>query len=194
MTRFLNDQVYGDLPYTNGAVFHGPKSLLISTNLTGPTRDAAGDISMHQAASLTGTMILPLDKLMRKITALDTNLNNDGTTSPLGLAPVAKGINLTDITIHYLISVANLTSQNIRVDRCKYVNGVANAVTSILAAGTNGLATTFAATPYTTKIPITDAMDVTDNDCVVVELVVVTPASSTYQFSGITAHYSYNWN
>ena len=193
MTRFLNDNVLGDTPYTNGAIFCSPVDGAILTNSV-LTRNAAGDVSANTGATLAAVITMPVTGLLRKITSLLTGLNADGTNPVLGDAPIAKGIQITDITPHYLITGAALTLHTVRIDRIKFVNNVANNISAVLANAANGLATAAQANPYTTKIAVVDGMDVTDNDDVVVEFAATTQGGGAYRLYGFTLHVSYNYN
>ena len=198
MTRFAGDVLLMDNPITVGAFNVGPGDFAVLTNAT-LTRNAAGDISANQAASLTGTYVYHLTGQLRQINALlsttsTPQVDASGKNVGIGDAPVAKGVKITDLTLVHLVTGGALTSISVRLDRTVFVDNVANAVTPILAAGANGLATAARANPYVTKIAIADSFDVTDNDIVTLELSVVTPAAVTFRYYGCTVHCSYNLN
>lgn len=191
MTRFLGDNLADDVPNVEGALFISPIDGAILTNSV-LTRNAAGDLSANTGASLAAVISMPLTGLIRRIPALLIGLNNDGTNPVVGDLPVAKGIKITDITVHYQVTGAALTQNTIRMDRIKFVNNVANAITPVLANATNGLQTAIQANPYTTKVPIVDTFDTFDNDDLVLELAPTTQAAGAYRFYGCTIHFSFN--
>jgi hypothetical protein len=106
-----------------------------------------------------------------------------------------KGIQFKGLEVRYQISTANLTSQTVGLTRTIFQNATALAVTNILTAAANGLATTFAATPYVTPVAIASpAYQTADLSEFILEMSVVTPASSTYKFYGVTLYVTFNYN
>ena len=199
MSRFIGDNLNTDVGRPSGALFIAPQDFSVLTNAV-ITRNAVGDVSANTGSILTATLTYAISpQYLRRVLALEGGLAADGTNLVTGDASIAKGIKITDITMHYQISGVNLTSQIIRMDRIFFVDNVANSVVPVLANAANGLATAFRANPYTTKIPIVDPVHpsgyaISDNSSIYLELAVVTPAASTYRFYGCTLHVTFNNN
>lgn len=200
MTTFLNDTVLMDNGITIGG-FRVPLDAALLSNVT-QTRNAAGDVSLNIAAGAAGTMTFDISNVLKQINSLLSTVSNpavdsQGNTIPLGSAPVAKGFQITDFTLAYSIQGGALTSQNFRVDRNVFANGVANVITSILANGANGLttaATASATTCAVVKIPVVTTYDITDNDAIFAELVTITPGGVTYRLYEMFIHGTFNYN
>lgn len=197
MTRFLGDALVDDIGWVEGALFIAPSDFSVLANSV-VTRNAASDVSANTGASLAAVITICLNAgFMRRAKNLIAGLNADGTNPILGDAVIAKGIKITDISLHYLITGAALTVHTIRIDRIKFVNNVANAISAVLAVGANGLATAIQANPYTTKVPIVDPQDTSgydnsDNSSLYVEIAATTQVAGAYRFYGMTVHYTCN--
>jgi len=110
-----------------------------------------------------------------------------------------KGIKFKSYDVAYLISTLALTSQTTTVVQTVFANNVANASTVLLASAANGLQTAVQANPYVTNVaispaPAVDGYFITPDQEVGVELVVVTPATSTYILYGIDLIFDFNYN
>lgn len=197
MTRWLGDSISDDVGNTGGAIFIAPQDFAVLTN-GAVTRNAVGDVSINQASSLTGTYTFCLTAgFLRRIFGLEAGLAADGTNAVVGDAPIRKGIKITDVTVHYQVGTLALTSISVRIDRIKFVNNVANAISVVLANAANGLQIALQANPYSTKINIVDPIDLTgydvaDNSGLYIEFSVVTPATSTFRLYGFTVHNTFN--
>jgi|SRR5665213_3209835 len=213
-----------DLAFPDGVIFLGVNDIFpnVLANATA-TRNAAGDYSINQGSSLTVIYGANLaGALLRRFgfgediqsqfggsgisgsaqeqfyrPGLPEALNNTGQQLVPRSALKTKGFKLLSLDVIYQIGTANLTSQSLRVDSTKFVNATALATTNLLAAATNGLSSTFAATPYVTTVPILTANQVyiigTDTECWI-ELTVVTPATSTYRLYGFDCNVAFNYN
>lgn len=198
MTRFMGDNLADDTPNPEGAFFIPASDFSVISNAT-LVRNAAGDVSVNVAANNAAVITLPLNNgQMRRIKALMTGLNADGTNPISGDAVVNKGIKIVDVTVHYQIGTNPLGLHTIRIDRMAFANNVANAITAILANAANGLATAAQANPYSTKIVVADPLagaagyDNADNSGTYIEIAATTPAGGTYRFYGITVHCAFN--
>ena len=111
-------------------------------------------------------------------------------------APRPKGINISDVVLHYAVGVNNLTSITAGLSQTLFVNGVAPAVTDILAPAANGLVVTAAALPYSTRLAVNSGWLTTDQAEYILEVEAVTPstASSAFYLSGASVHGTYNFN
>jgi hypothetical protein len=201
MTRLINDTLLMDNPITCGGMRIELFNAILSNAAV--VRNAAADISINVAASQNALMTFDLGgTVIKYINSLLTTTSNppvaaDGTLLGTGEAPIAKGFKITDITVAYSIQGAGLTSQSLRFDRNVYANGVANAITNILANGANGLttaATASATTCAVVKVPVNTTFDILDNDALIAELNVVTPAAVTYRLYEMFIHGSFNYN
>lgn len=107
---------------------------------------------------------------------------------------IAKGLQVTDITLIYLVTGAALTLHTIRVDKATFVNNIAVAVTAILANAANGLQTPTQANPYVTKVALVTPFNVTDNSELIVEIAATTQGGGAYRLYGAIFHCNYNLN
>lgn len=108
---------------------------------------------------------------------------------------IAKGFQLTDVTLEYLITGAALTLHTIRVDKVVYANNVALAITSVLANAANGLATATQANPYLTKVATPNGVfNTTDNSDIFVEIAATTQVAGAYRLYRAFLHGNYNLN
>jgi hypothetical protein len=110
---------------------------------------------------------------------------------------VLKGVKIKSFKISYQIGAVNLIAHTCRVDKTVYANGVANAVTSVLASGANGLATAFSATPYNTAVALAageQIFRVTDLSFLTLEIGVQTNAGGTFRLQNIEVLYEFNFN
>jgi len=186
------------------------------------TRNAAGDWSINQLATKTNIYAVSTSRLICR-TGLGPDLQEmfgtaAGVAGPSSVAntwaPSAKdgrppftgatqlvpqttftpkGLNLVSIAFVYRILTANLTAHTCRVDKVVYANGVAIAITSVLASGANGLATAFTANPYVTVVTIAPGFLITSNSEIIVEQSVQT-ATGTFQWEAMMLRFQYNYN
>jgi hypothetical protein len=189
MTRLLSDTMQCDNPPSVGlgVVFLGVEFFNPLVNATS-TRNAASDYSVNVAASNAAIVGIQVTSgMIRKLLGLSDPI--------LGDAAVPKGLKITNMDLHYQITTNPLTIHTVRVDRMVFANNVANAITSILANGANGLQTAAQANPYTTRVALTTpAFEVTDDAVVNIEVAATTPAGGTYRLYGMTLHVDYNYN
>lgn len=198
-TRFMGEGIVDDVGNPDGAIFLAPQQFLPLSNSV-LTRNAAGDYSLNTGATLAAVISAALNEgVMRRIPGLLGNLAADGTNVVVGDPVVPRGIKITDITIHYLITGAALTVHTVRMDRVKFVNNIANAISVVLANAANGLQTATQANPYTTKVPVVDPQssagyDTSDNSGLLIEINATTQGGGAYRFYGVTLHYTYNYD
>lgn len=109
--------------------------------------------------------------------------------------PMPKGIRIDSIDVIYAVGAVNLTSMTIGINKAVFVDGVAPAVTALLAQAQNGLSLAFQAQPHVINVPVAGATFTTDKDALVsVEVDLTTPVGGTAKFYGIVVHCSYNFN
>lgn len=203
-----------DSPMTDMKFKLGVMDIFIQAGGGTITRNAAGDISINQAAGQAGVFVIPVNSILERIGMADyLQEQYGGTVGPAGVPGVPpftgvtqlvppttftpKGIKITDVTVVELITGQPLTAHTIRVDKVAYVNNVANAISAILAVGANGLPTAVQANPYVTKVPITPAniaFNTTDNSELVIEIASTTQAGGTYRLYGVFLHGQFNFN
>lgn len=108
-----------------------------------------------------------------------------------------KGIKIMGFNVAYFVKTVNLTALTCRVDKTVYADGVAVAVTAVLASAANGLISTFAATPKVKAVTLAAAQQiyrVTDLSALTFELGVQTPVGGTFELERIEVLYHYNFN
>lgn len=109
----------------------------------------------------------------------------------------AKGIKPISLKVVYFISGAALTLHTVRVDKTVFANNVANAITSIIPNGANGLATATQANPYVTTVPFSAAQQIyqiTDLSELWVEIAATTQVGGSYRLYGVELTTEYNFN
>lgn len=110
-------------------------------------------------------------------------------------APRPKGILIRGFEVVYQVGTAALTSISLGLSQTTYKNATALSITDILAAGTNGLATANAATPYVIPVALVTpaylTSDLTEYD---LEIIAVTPSTSTFNLYGAFVYVTYNYN
>lgn len=166
------------------------------------TRNAANDISINQAASLTSTIGFFLGEYFKEVTALlgvasVPPLNNSGQYADnSGDSPLPKGSMVTALQLAYSVQTANLTSFNVTMVNNVMVNGVANAATTLLNNATVAPLTTTASATTCNVVSIaipTPAFDVALASQPSMELTVVTPATSTFRLYSVGLVVTYNY-
>jgi hypothetical protein len=201
--------------FTDGIVIVGPEDIMISANGV-RTRNAAGDWSINQAASLTGNYAINIGQLLQRTGLPDKFLEQFGGTGPSADAqpqgiygqnysgnPVVprtlnwkKGAKLTGIKAVYQIAGAALTTHTVRVDEVVYANNAALGITAKLANAANGLATAIQANPYATAVTgfVSPGYEVTDLQELIADFTVVTQAAGTYRLYRVELQFEFNFN
>jgi hypothetical protein len=104
--------------------------------------------------------------------------------TPPTLMP-AKGTRIWAITVVYKITTVALTTHTINLYRTTYANNAANSIVTV-PISSNALSTAVQANPYVTVVsvttPVFETLALTDT---LVEILVTTGTTSTYQFYGI---------
>ena len=213
-----------DLGFTDGDLFLGPGDIMALAATDAPiVRNAAGDISFNQPASKTVIYTVNLtNALLRRegfFEDLQEAFGGAGISGSAGfqgrpdtipamgagqqLTPRAamklKGFKLTSIDVVYMITVAALTSQSIRVDQTNFIAGALVAPTAVLAPAANGLAIAFTGTALAqiTNVALPAAQQIyrISNDSQLwIDLTVVTPVGSLFRLYGFDCNIEYNYN
>lgn len=188
-------------------------------------RDGLGLINVTAAASQTVTMQFIPDKILRfgmqddeqqafgsasgtgqqglptPPNTFATNLQQSGrppfTIAQNQVVPTnrPKGIGVLSVTPIYTVSTLALTSVSIGVTKTVFANGVAPAVTALLAAGANGQPTATSAHPNAVASALTTTSLITDvNAELIAELTLVLPATSTAVIYGLVWNVQFNYN
>jgi len=210
-----------DLGFTDGRVFLGIGDLVNNANGV-LTRNAAGDWSFNQAASLAGIYAANLTNALVRRTGFGEDLQEQfgGTGIPASAQPQVyrpdvipamntgqqlqprtalklKGLKLLSIDVVYLITGAALTLHTIRVDQSNFVNNVALAPSVVLANAANGLATAIQANPYVTNVALGAAQQIYRNSVdsgLWVEIAATTQAAGAYRLYGFDCLCEFNYN
>jgi hypothetical protein len=210
-----------DLGFNDVALFCGPGDLIVNGANGVLTRNAAGDWSYNQAASLTAIYAVNVSGMLQRRVGFFEDLQEQfggagiaGSAGPQGrpdtfgsmntaqqitprTAFKLKGYKMFGFDVIYQISTANLTSQSLRVDQSVFVGGAVMAPTSVLAAGTNGLAVAFSANQYVTNVVLPIAQQIyriAEDGELWIELTVVTPVTSTFKLYGFDLDLEINYN
>ena len=106
-----------------------------------------------------------------------------------------KGILIRGMEVRYEVGTADLTSITIGLSQTLFENATALAITDILAPAQNGLVLTHATTPYVVPIALASPVYLT-NDLFEysLEIIPVTPSTSTFNLYGVTLYVTYNFN
>lgn len=211
-----------DLGFTDGYI-HIPAPDFISTGAAATlTKNAVGDISWNVGAALAAIFDVNVSdgQLFRTGFGEDLQEQFGGTGIPASAQPQfyrpdvignmntaqqlqprtalkVKGIKPISLKVIYLITGAALTLHTIRVDKTIYVNNVANAITSMIANGANGLATAVQANPYVTTVPfpaVQQVYQVSDLEAMWVEIAATTQAAGAYRLYGVELTIEFNFN
>jgi hypothetical protein len=211
-----------DLGFTD-AYFFIPAPDFISTGAAATlTKNAVGDISWNVAASLAAVFDVHVTdgQLTRTGFGEDLQENFGGTGIPASAQPQfyrpdvigamntaqqlqprtalkVKGFKPLSLKVVYLITGAALTLHTIRVDKTIYANNVANAITSVIANGANGLATATQANPYVTAIAFPAAQQVyniSDLSQLWIEIASTTQIAGAYRLYGVEFTVEFNYN
>lgn len=210
-----------DLGFTDARVFLGLGDLVNSANGV-LTRNAAGDWSYNQAASLAGIYAANLTNALIRRTGFGEDLQEQfgGTGIPASAQPQVyrpdvipsmntgqqlqprtalklKGLKLLSMDVVYLITGAALTLHTIRVDQSNFANNVALAPSVVLANAANGLATAVQANPYVTNVPLGAAQQIYRNSVdseLWIEVAATTQAAGAYRLYGFDCLCEFNYN
>ena len=206
-----------DLGFPDGIISFGFNEFLSIGGAAGTvTQNAVGDNSLNFGASASAKLDLMFNKDLILRTGFGEDLQQQfggtgiaGSAGPQGRPPFAgssqltpraafktKGIKYASLALKYAITGAALTAHTCRVDRVVFANNVANAVTSILASGANGLATATQANPYVTEIPLPGftGYSITDLADKWLEVVATTQGGGAYRFYGARLKVEFNYN
>ena len=109
--------------------------------------------------------------------------------------PIPKGLQINWVDIIYQVLGVALTSATFGLTNTQFINGVAPAVSNLIALAANGLTTAVAAQPTRTRILVpTPAFTILDGSELIANLNFVTPAGSTVKFYGAVLGVSFNEN
>jgi hypothetical protein len=149
------------------------------------TRGAKGIYYWAQAASETVEYVASLKTLLRNFTPAPVNYSYANPSGPLSL---------NSVTAQFLISTANLTSGSVGVSKSTFPatgTGTAPTVTDILAPAALpvAFATNLQATVLTPANPAILPLSTDELDA---EVIIVTPASSTFRLYGLLFDFMYN--
>lgn len=212
-----------DLGFTDGVILFGPRQFSsLGTDASVETRNAAGDISLNNGASESAINVLNLGDGQLFRTGFGEDLQEQfggsgiaasaafqgrpdtiaGMASLQQITPRTafkiKGMTLDSIAIVELITGAALTAHTCRVDKTAFANNVANAITSILASGANGLPTATQVNPYVTEIalptsnpPLYRISDLSEYN---LEIAATTQVGGAYRLYAVRVKVTFNFN
>jgi hypothetical protein len=213
-----------DLGFNDGIINYSPTDVINIASAGGPAtlvRNAAADIAINVPNSTTVTLSIPLFETIILRTGYGEDLQEQfggaglaGSAEPQGrpdtfgamsalqeLTPRSgfklKGLKTLSLAIKYKVLTNPATVLTCRVDEVNFVSGVANAVTSVIASGANGLTNVAAATPYVINVPFPASEQIYQIDDLTdlwFELAVQTPAGGTVQFYGVRMTCEFNYN
>lgn len=214
-----------DSALPDGQIFQNAPSATVSSGAVVYNRDGLGLINVTAVASQTVTMQFILKELLRYGMQDDeqqafgsasgtgqqglatppntfaTNLQQSGrppyTIAQNQVVPTnrPKGIGVLSVTPIYTVSTLALTSVSIGVTKTVFANGVAPAVTALLAAGANGQPVATSAQPNAVASALTTTSLITDvNAELIAELTLVLPATSTAKIYGLVWNVQFNYN
>ena len=111
---------------------------------------------------------------------------------PFAMTSPARGFRINTIDVVYEINIADLTTHTAVLSSVVHANSTAAAVTAITQTG--ALSILFAdADPLVTTLTVTTPTWITaDHTDVRLEIEVVAPATSTYDFHGVYVNFDYN--
>ncbi len=211
-----------DLGFTDARLFLGPGEVIPSSLTNGPiVRNAAADWSFNQIVSQTVQYGANVTQAVLRRLGFGEDLQEQfggsgiaGSAGPQGrpdtfgamsagqqlqprTALKLKGFKLLSFDVVYLINTAALTAHTCRVDQSVSVNNVANAITSVLATGANGLATATQTNPYVTNVALSAAQQIYRNVAdsqLWIEISAQTAATTAYRLYGIDCLIEFNFN
>lgn len=215
------------LPNTDAIAVFGPSDIDgLATADCVLTRTAVGDYNFTVNASKTVTFGLNLGKLLQRtgmnpflqqqfgtaagVAGPTSVANTSDPDASSGIPPftgatqltpftgkVLKGVKITGFKVCYDVAAVNLLALTCRVDKTVYADGVAVAVTAVLASAANGLVSTFAATPKVKTVnlaAVQQVFRVADLSALTFEMGVQTDAGGTFRLQKIEVLYEYNFN
>ena len=212
-----------DLGFNDARVFAGPGDVVAIGSTAAPvvTRNAAGDWSLTRTSAGAETLNIALNftqQIIRRTGFFEDIQEQFGGSGIFGSAeyqgrpdtlgamstgqPITprtafklKGFKLLSIDSIYRVTVANLTTNTIRVDQTLQVNNVAPAVTAVLAA--TGIPTLVQANPYVSNVALPAAQQIyriTPDQELWIEMTVAIPNTSKLDFYGFDCLVEYNFN
>jgi hypothetical protein len=203
-----------DLGYTDGILLFSAEDFLFS-GTTAIARNTAGDWSLNQGAGQAVTYGLNLLSAELVRTGFGEDLQQQfggagiaASAEPQGRPPFTgvaaitprtankvKGIKFNSVTMIEQITGNALTTHNLRIDQTIFANGVANAITSVVANGANGLPTGTQATNQLTTVAFpAPAYIITPLTELWLELAVTTQGGGAYRLYGVQANIEFNYN
>ena len=107
-----------------------------------------------------------------------------------------KGVKPLSLSVAYQVNTGGLTTLTCQLNQTIIKNGVALAITNLLASAANGLVNVASATPYVTVIPIPNAVyyQITPMTQLWFEINAVEPASNSFQLYGVEMACEFNFN
>lgn len=211
-----------DLGFNDASLFLGVGDVVPNGANGVITRNAAGDWSLNQAASLTAIYgVNVTNAILRREGFFEDLQEQFGGAGIAGSAEYQgrpdtipsmstgqqltprttfklKGVKLNGFDVIYTVGTLALTSISLRVDQTNFLNNVAVAPTVVLAAGANGLAIAVPSTgPYVTNVQLPAAQQIyriSEDLQLWIDLTVVTPATSTFRLYGFDLDLEFNFN
>jgi hypothetical protein len=212
-----------DLGFTDGRIFCGPGDVVAIGSTAAPavTRNAVGDWSLTRTSAGAETLNIAvnvMNQVLRRtgffedlqeqfggagIPASAEYQGRPDTLASMALGqPITprtafklKGFKLLSIDAIYRVTVANLTTNTLRVDQALQANNVAPAVTAVLAA--TGIPTVVQANPYVTNVALPAAQQIyriTPDQELWAEMTVAIPNTSKLDFYGFDLLVEFNFN
>jgi hypothetical protein len=110
--------------------------------------------------------------------------------------PIPKGTQIDSVDIIYNIGAVNASTATIGLTKTVFADGVAPAVTNLIALGSNGMPVAFQANPHVFNVAVGSPAMITSSDTEVVLNVNLTAgaATGTVAFYGVVVHCHYNFN
>lgn len=217
-SRFMQDLGYNDF-----RIFCSPGDVIALGSTAAPaiTRNAAGDWSLTRTSAGAETLNIAVNatqQLLRRTGFFEDLQEQFGGAGIAGSAEYqgrpdtigsmssgqqltprtafkVKGFKLLSVDVIYRVTVANLTTNTLRVDQTLLVNNIAPAITAVLAA--TGIPTVTQANPYVTNIAIPVAQQVyrtTADQELWVEMTTAIPNTSKLDFYGFELLAEINFN
>lgn len=213
-----------DLGFTDGRVFISPEAVIAVGSTAAPvvTRNAAGDWSLNRTAGGAETINIGanLMAVLKRRTGFGEDLQHQFGGS--GIAASAqpqfyrpdqigsmstgqqlqprtalkvKGVKLLSIDAIYRVTVANLTTNTLRVDQTLQVNNVAPAITAVLAP--TGIPTLTQANPYVQNVALAANQQIyrtlVDQELWIEETIVMAN-TGVFAFYGFDCLIEFNYN
>lgn len=211
-----------DLGFTDGYFFIPATDFFSTGGASTLTKNAVGDISLNVGAAVAAVFDVHVNDGQITRTGFGEDLQEQfgGTGIPASAqqqvyrpdvsagmstaqelqprtALKVKGFKPLSLKIVYLITGAALTLHTVRVDKTIFANNVANAITSVIANGANGLATATQANPYVTTVAFPANQQVyltSDLTQLWIEIAATTQAGGAYRLYGVELAVEYNYN